>query len=412
MSRSASNEYSAVILTIGPRLVSVGKAGDSLSQSIQFRDSCNTIEVDDNKELPGFLELDDFSLSPEQQDVLFHNSITNSSDYDKLSIIYTEDKSKWCPINIPNGLGERSEAILHKVLIELIIERTDISPRDMKVFLIDNGFSALVKFQIFNILLNKLKFRAVILQPESVLSIIASNKDSGLVVDIGWNSAKFSPVIDVRDLTVNNKYEYSRQWNGVTLHYLMLLRLIELNDDIVNEMLLSRQDLFDIIENFIMTCVFVRPIDGESSFADSSRFEILEDVFIPNKLRYEVVESMFFGENSIIQPIKSIIKETNIDNRVTLLRNVVVTGDVPNIKGFKFRLSQELKKTFDDKVTTRISLGPWVGCSLYVSSILSQLDKSQWKRFEITRDSMKSLQGVQGYRLSGLPDYQSMKFLR
>ncbi|ABN68568.2 Actin-like protein (Actin-related protein 2) [Scheffersomyces stipitis CBS 6054] len=395
--QSGPNEYSVVIVSLEERSVSVERAGVVSPITVRWTNSNRTNSS--VLQFPSFLELSDASLNKEETEELLRNTL--ETKHSKLAEIYTSELFRWCDFNRRGGINEVEERLIHSLLVDVCIEQLGVSPRECKVVFIDDGFSEVFKFQMIDILLSKLKFRSVIVQASPVLAIIGSNRDSGIVVDIGWSNCRIVPVIDLRDLTVNGRYQYPRKWNGLTLHYTIVEKLIELDDRMVNEKLLSRNDLFDIIANFIEKYIYVRPIEAQPRILAES-FEIVEGVFLPNKWRYEIIEEMFFGKELISQQISSLVKSAHIDNRKVLLKNIILKGVIAEIAGFKTRLIQELNKEVNGTACGKVTLGSWSGCSTYVSSVLSKQDKASWKHLEITREAFAGVSGPNGYRLTGL----------
>lgn len=385
-----SNEYYPIILDLGQEFIRAGFAGDALPMAtIKFNN--RNVQVVANK-LPPYFNLNDASLTPEQYDKVVSSLISSNSTIERLSEVYCNDILK---IKLPQNISDNN---LQSVLIDIFSNHLLISPSRTKLIITDANYSILHKSRILKILLCRIGVRSIIWVPESTSSVISANSTNGLVVCFHWDSLLIDTIIDLR--TIYHLEELNK-FNGCSLHYKIIEKMIELDDENINK-LIERNDFFDIIENFVANAIYVRSIEDKAN--DLTMFQMSEGVFIPNKLRFQVVETMFFGENNISQLILNTINKSAIDLKATLLDNIIITGEISNIPGFKTRLIQETRKLISSKVSCKVTLGPWTGCSLYCSTTLVRQNEQLWKSMEITKENLINSISEEGISLTNIPD--------
>lgn len=398
MSRS-SNEYTPVIVEIGSRFIKVGFAGETSPLVVKSTGALFPFnEV--NQTYPSFLGVNDSSLTTQQRDVLIERSIQDNPHISKTIELYNNNKHKWIRLNSESN--KHDNITLYNKLHEIFSIDLMVSPRRCKIILIDNKFSIANKFKIFDALINKLKVKSVITLPDQVLSTIGGGERDGLVLDFGWEALKIDPIFDLRSLT-NGGREVFNDFNGVSLHYRVILELLQLNDPNVNE-LIQRSDLFEVIETFIMKDMYV----GEGLNEDE--VATILGVPVPSHLRHSIVELML-KDPKLYNIVDHIVKSSNIDCRPILLKSFLITGGLSKIPGFKARLMEELKKRYPS-ASSKNTLGSWAGSSLYITTVLIKQDKSKWKELEITREILGGLISDKSYKLSVLPDSINASFKR
>ena len=390
MARS-SNEYYPVILDICSTFIRAGFAGDALPLVTIKSVDQNTQRA--SSSVPPYYDVSDASMTSEQHDMVISSLFSSSAVIKRVSEIYSKDHS-----NNPRQSKSISGNNLQVKLSDIFNNHLLISPSKTKIIVVDSCYSILEKSRISTILLSKIGVKSIIWVPEPMLHVIGANNTNGLVVNVRWDLLLLNTIIDLRILS---HLEDVKNFNGSSLHYKIIEKLIELEDEDVNA-LLERNDLFDIIENFIANAVYVRPIDEKEN--DTRLFQISKGISIPNRLRYEVVESLFFGEDKISQVIVSTVKKSPIDVRPVLLENIIITGETSNIPGFKTRLIREVRNLVIGNATCKVTLGLWAGCSLYCSTTLVRQNEKVWKSQEITKEILKNSISHDGIRLTNIPD--------
>lgn len=389
MARSG-NEYYPVILDINSTFIRAGFAGDALPlvtiKSVDQNDQSTLNKV------PPYYDLNDASMTSEQLDMVMSCMFSSNPVIKQVSEIYTKDSSHTRHSKCISGNN------LQLKLSDIFINHLLVSPPRTKIIIVDSGYSILEKSRISKILLFKIGVKSIIWTPESTLHVIGANSINGLVVNVQWDSLLLNSIIDLRIISHLEQFD---KFNGNTLHYKIIEKLLELEDEDVNT-LLKNTNLFDIIENFIANAVYVRSIDDKDD--DSRLFQISEGISIPNRLRYEVVESLFFEEDNLSQLIASNVIKLPIDLRPILLENIIITGEMSNIPGFKSRLIREVRNLVTGIVSCKITLGLWAGCSLYCSTTLVRQNEEVWKSQEITKETLTKSISPDGIYLTNIPD--------
>lgn len=369
---SRSHEYTVIILEIGSRYIRAGIAGDVappivVETAVKYPDHHVHSQT-----LPAYFGLQDSALTPEQRQQVWSKLIDDNPAVETLAEIYTGELHHWL-----HPLSLSYEYHLYCQLID-IFTRLLVTPRRTKVILIDSHFSARHRLKILQALLWKLKAKSVIVEPEAPLDVISTGNSDGLVLDIGWNQFRLQPVVDLRTLSVTEDFAFT----GLSLHYKTVEALIALKDARIDAVL-ALPDLFDVIERFIVNGMYVRQENSPNHHED---YEIVPDVWAPHRLRYEIVENLFF-DGRFVAEINRIIDKATIDCRPILVSNIVITGGTARIRGFIPRVLRELSLK-QPKTKLNPSLGPWIGASLYVSTVLINEARPTWKEKEITRDAL------------------------
>lgn len=410
MSKRSTNEYTPVILEVGSRFIRAGFAGKNTPTVVRSTSAKHCYDVDVNT-LPNLYGLNDGALSTEQRNSLIQTADKIDPQRKIINEFYLSEVHKLIRLGRQRVLESLSKSddlnllhCLHNIFNIYLL----VSPRKCKVILVDSSFSIAFKFKILDVLINVLKVRSVIIQESAALAMIGSGKRDGLIIDIGWESVRLDPILDLRNIRHNAKScEYFDHFNGQALHYKLLRKILDLEADNGITELLLRCDLFEVLEDFIINCSYVSA-KANANEVDNEMFEILKNVYIPNRLRYEIFEDVYFQNDAFYKCIEqAIIDHLNVDTSSALYKCMVFTGGVSCIPGFRPRLLEELKFRFGEKVDSKESLGPWSSCSLYVSAVLTKQDKTKWKAMEITEEILKNLTSdtfQHVYKLSGLCD--------
>lgn len=115
--------------------------------------------------------------------------------------------------------------------------------------------------------------------------------------------------------------------------------------------------------------------DGYNIALGAERFKVVEGLFDPSAAYTDPSDSTSEGAKSIIACIKASLDQVDVDVRMQLLQNVVVTGGSSLLVGFTERLNNELT-TMYPSARVRLSAagnvyersyGPWLGGSILAS---------------------------------------------
>ena len=366
------NEYVPIILDIGDRAIRAGIAGEH-RPSVQI--AANLVASSSTKSLfPSFLETEDHSLTDIQREEL-HKTLEKSAHYTQLSQIYGHDQRQWLNCN--------DDVKLNLLLFEVFTQMA-IPTRNCKVVVIDRKFSNLWKLKILNVLLTRLRIKSVIFYDEPILSVVGANVRNGLVVNFDWSCVTTNVVVDLR---IINTYEFSTECSGAGLHYLTVLKLIQMESPVV-----KHKDLFHIVEKFLNDVLYDSHGVNEESEGMSG---------IPRELYGFMTEEITVKFSNLVEEIVSIVALQTLDNRAQLLDNVIVTGSVASIPRFKTKFLNQLNEKLNSKGI--FTLGSWSGGSMFVSTKLINQD-DQWRKHQYTRERLNSLVDNNGYKLAAVQD--------
>lgn len=362
-----------VLLGLDDRFVKTGFLGDV---SPIYIERLTAAYLDHHDPFPPHFELNDHSTCGEQLDILL-NGIKDNIVLEKVLQYYQQDRNRWLSFN---GL---SDLELKSIFSRAFKRGLCISPSETGVVVIDNGFSINERIRITKVLLKELGVKSVSWYRESILLSLGTASRNSLSVQIKWNSLTVTSVYDLREVQSNEAFH---EFSELSFHYFVMEKLLEMNDHNVNELLASKSR-FDIIEKFILT-FYVRP-EGEDT-TDTKLFALTDNVTVPNRLRCEIIENMYFGYK-ITRLISNHLKKLPIDLRLVMLKNVVISGGLSFIPGFKARVLQELRKLFDstkkaNDIKCVNSVGLWAGCSIYCD-LVTKLQLAEFISESETTDS-------------------------
>lgn len=340
---------------------------------------------------PPFLDMNDLSLTLDETNK-FKDMLSLDEQLNKLCHIFQKESVHWMDFS---SVDEDLHLRLHQIFL-VIFNIIKLRLSNCKVIIIDNCKLPLVtKSIISQILLLRMGLRSLQFMPKPVLSVISGSHGDGLIIDIGWNSCKIIPVIDYT-IIENQIYENLTDICGLSLHYRIVESLITHDSRLLDE-----PNLFQIIESFIVNCIFVRP--DKDTENGSGSFNI-GDIKIPSNLRYKVVEDMIFTNNNLVNIVNKVIDNNSIDVRKSLRENILFDGGITNIPGLKTRLLNDLRSNTNKYYKANASLGSWAGASIFCSTSIKQRTKLMRKTEEITKENIKSLLTPNGIQLTKFPD--------
>ena len=385
------NSYYPVIIEVGSGYIRAGFAGESVPSVFYRLAPVETIDQANDK-LPPCYELNESSIEKEHYDEIFFKWIQKDEKIKKIAQAYQADKKNWATIK------SRSSRLLLSVFQELFGAHLLISPSKVKVIFVDDNYSLLTKITLCELLIERIGLRSLLWVPKACLSVAGAHECDGLVVDILWGSLAITPIIDFRTL---DTFVDLKHLSGKLLYYKLLERLIEIDDPDVNS-LLSRSTSHSLLVNFILNAMYVKSEYNENDWNDM--FELSEGTVIPNSVRFEIIESCYLQESDLCKTITNVIGKSDLDVRSSLLQNIVITGDLSSIPGFKLKLLLAISRESNRDCQLRNTLGAWSSCSLYCSTTLANINNNLWKGQEITKQNLKNCLSENGFNLSLFPD--------
>lgn len=226
---------------------------------------------------------------------------------------------------------------------------------------------------------------ALFFSPPSVLSLYASGRTTGVVLDIGEGVTHCVPVYEGHALT-HSVTRSDIAGRDVTKHMQLLLRRSGLaftttaEADFVKKMkeescFVSPTNIVGETEEKDSKTQYQLP-DGQTVTLSSERFQAPELLFNPN-----IIGSEAYGAADML--VQSVLK-SDLDLRSTLFSQIVLSGGSTLIPGFGERLLYEVRSRVPTHTRIRISAPPERIYSTYVGgSILASL--STFKSIWVTR---------------------------
>lgn len=252
-----------------------------------------------------------------------------------------------------------------------------------------------IRKHICNVLLKNIGVQSVSFFPSPLLSVISTGAETGLVVDLNWDSATISPICF--NTYLHMKSNIIRKCSGKNIHYQMLRNLKkyilkEENSNTAFSDKFLQDHVFDLIESIINECSYVRSknlaedhnLEETIQKNSADLFNYRDILKFPNELRYLIIEDVYFRkkdaekeELSLIEGILKTINDCDIFVKNKLSCNIIFTGDLSCIPGIKSRILQELRGT-DSPLSffANLSLGNWAGASAFTYNNLIKNRKS------------------------------------
>lgn len=201
--------------------------------------------------------------------------------------------------------------------------------------------------QIIQIMFETYNVPAFYMNNSSVFSVYSSGSVTGMSVEIGYETTRFSPVYEGHDISLLSESEY---YGGNTIN-----ELIKNNVVMYYDYYTSSVDEMKFIEDFKRKACYV-PLDFEKEKAminDKSWFEtncpIRNDKYFHSLNGAVLYPEVFFqpqlfdiGCNGMSQKIIDIIYKIDIDFRSNFCKNIVLSGSTSFMKNLKERLHKEL----------------------------------------------------------------------
>lgn len=384
------NAYYPVIIEVGSNFIRAGFAGESIP-SVFYK--LPPVEKTDqaNDRLPSCYGLNESSIEKQHYDEIFFKWILKDDKIRKIAEAYKADKKNWTSIKSYNVRLQLS------IFQELFRDHLQVSPSQVKLIFVDDNYSMLMKITLCELLIERVGLRSLLWVPKTCLTVAGADECDGLVVDILWGSLTITPIIEFRTL---NTFVDLKHLDGKLLYYKLLERLIEMNDPNVNT-LLSKSTSYSVLVNFILNAMYVKSEYTGNDWNDI--FELCEGVKIPNSVRFEIIESCYLQESELCKMIANVIANSELDVRSSLQRNIVMTGDLSRIPGFRLKLLQTLSRDITKDFQFKNTLGAWTSCSLYCSTTLANINNNLWKGQEITKQNLKNCISENGFNLSRFP---------
>lgn len=393
-----------MIIDVGSRFIRVGLAGALLPITFEVRLTVSSPQIRQTSsvaipfKLPPWYELSDVeSETPERQNELQKQLELHYPQWAQISDQYHADLRRWDVLN--ESMWDKQAMIL---CLRNALNKLALPLKWMKIIMVSNSSQSNARtLWLADILLHSVLVKSVVLFPEPLLQCILADTVNGLIFDLRWLETSIVGVVDLREVCSD---VFERRFCGASLHYAVLEEFLALNIPELNSIVLGEKS-FPFIEAFIINSCYVRSkpeADGVDD-DDAKKYAITKTISIPNSLRFSIIERIYF-EGTMQQTAAELIKRAPIDIRMTLQDNIIITGGISQIPGFKNRLIQELQVAFPN-LQTRRSLGSWTGVSLYLSMLLTRNNWDVLKPREINREELGNLILGNRYKVAKLDQY-------
>lgn len=327
-----AHEYYAVVLEFAPRYIRLGFAGEALPHIEIGPRSSYWIAPRSDAFLPAYLEAQSHALEPEQQKHVLEAIESELQHVCKAFRLDAEDN--WANWNSDKYIS------LARTIKQLLVNKLLVSPNAVKLFVVDSGLAAVHKHDLCQAMLRDVVSLCFI--PRSPCSAIAANVEDAVVVHVGWEESTTVVLGDLRCVFVETSVDYLQE----AIHYKLLEKTQQAGFDATETLI--RKTSLDVQDNGLLSLV-----------------------------------------EGLAQNVSSIISKQPIDMRLSLAQNLVITGQLSDIPGFKTRLAQEAQRRLPrSSVKVKKCLGSWAGASLYCSTTLLRHDRTKWRHMEITKEKL------------------------
>lgn len=326
------NEYYAIILEFTPKSVNLGFAGESdphvsiePSSSIWKSFVCFS---ESETRYPSVLGLNSHALLVSEREQMVA-SLTH--------------EQKNAVSQFSKGFGPRwfqwesdNYRTLAKLVKYLILSLLLVSNVSAKVFVVDGGLSATLKFQLCDAFLARKVATAVSFVPRAPCVMMAAGVENGLLVDFGWDECSIVSIFDLRCVSSKRLSQFAEE----NVHYL----------------------------------------SQESGRGEFSQLQITAED--------ELIQAVFLS-GDLSKAIWAEISSLDIDCRSPVAHHIVFCGLLAKIPGLTDRILTDVKLLAGAIPTKeKRGLGPWAGASLYCSVSLLKEEKSGWRSKEITKEKL------------------------
>ena len=236
---------------------------------------------------------------------------------------------------------------LENLFTYIFKEKLQIEEINFKIFIIDSMFTSIKEHEaIAQILFEKFQIYHLIFQPQSIMTLYATSKTSGIIVNSGEMSTEIVPIYEgyiMSDCINNfpiggshltkefiNKYKNDFELYNVCNKYYMGQKIKEK----FVEILPSHKEYEDIMNKSDMDKKEYFLPDGNVINIGNEIYEIPESIFHPEILNIK--------SKSLPQIIAESINNSGISTRKELLNNIIIGGGNTSIKGFDSRLNKEI----------------------------------------------------------------------
>lgn len=204
-----ANEYFAVILEVSPRLINVGFAGEAVP-SVSLRPDLpiwKRYQPAYKETYPRHFGLQSHSISQEQKEEILE--LLKKDDLSRSSLNAYQEAHRGGNFTFWEQDNYRA---VSRLLKQVVTKQLMVSPRHVKIMVLDNDSSALERFQLSSALLGPFGCAAsVYFIPRAPCISMAASVEEALVVDIGWLECRLSALSELRVVKQRGSIDYSEE---------------------------------------------------------------------------------------------------------------------------------------------------------------------------------------------------------
>lgn len=322
-----ANEYYAVILEISARKINIGFAGEA-APSISIRPDLpiwNRYQPPYKETYPRYFQLQSHSITQEQKEEILLSIKDDNESLNSLNAYQEAHRRGEFAFWEQDGYESLSRLLKHVVTKQLMV-----TPRYVKIMILDDDSSALDKFQLCSALLGPLGCAtSVFFIPRAPCISMAASVEDSLVVDFGWLECRVSALSELRVVKHTVTETYSEE----------TIRFKGAESD-----------------------------DGSESAASKG----------------------FAKFAGLPKLLAKLIGDLAVDVRPQVLQNLVFCGDIASID-LQRHLVKETQKEFPKlTVSGKYCLGAWAGASIYCSTSFLKHDMNALRHKEVTMEKLRT----------------------
>ncbi|KAJ6244518.1 actin-7-related [Anaeramoeba flamelloides] len=270
---------------------------------------------------------------------------------------------------------------LDKILNHTFYDELKICPKSHPVLITEKAYNCKVNRELLTqIMFETFNTPGMYLEKSSVLSLYASGKSTGIVLDLGETYSQAVPVYE--DKSISNLTSQIKIGGKSITEY--LIRILEEREHYFTSPA-EKEIVKDIKEKFCYvaynfkkemkkTPLNVSKNEKRYELPDGQRLQMGNECFRAPELLFKPSFFSYLTQKGIHELINESIMKCDKDIRKILYKNIAISGGSSMFPGFIKRLKKEIKKLAPRKMKVniiptaheRINL-PWVGGSIFAS---------------------------------------------
>ncbi|PVH15587.1 uncharacterized protein CXQ87_003433 [Candidozyma duobushaemuli] len=322
-----ANEYYAVILEFSARKINIGFAGEA-APSVSIRpDSPIWIRYHPpyKETYPRYFQLQSHSITQEQKEEILLSLKDDNESSKSLNAFQEAHRKGEFAFWEQDGYESLCRLLKHVVTKQLMV-----TPRYVKIMILDDDSSALDKFQLCSAVLGPLGCAtSVFFIPRAPCISMAASVEDSLVVEFGWSECRVSALSELRVV----KHTVTEDYSEETISF----REAENDDGAEN-----------------------------AALKDFAKFGGLPKL------------------------LAKLVGDLAVDVRPQVLQNLVFCGDIASIDLQRHLVKESQKEYPKLTVSGKYCLGAWAGASIYCSTSFLKHDMNALRHKEVTLEKLRT----------------------